>query len=85
MNSNVIHALDGSAGKLIAVCRSRVSVTSQVTKDSAKVTCELCQAQLQCPGCGWVIMGNTPAVLAAGRRYHAACAVKLQLDAPPAR
>ena len=83
MNSNIIHALDGSAGKLVAVCRSRVTVTSQVSKDSAKVTCELCHAQLLCPGCGWLIVGNTPAAMAAGRRYHAACAAKLELDAPP--
>jgi len=83
VNSNIIHALDGSAGKLVAVCRSRVTVTSQVSKDGDKVTCELCRERLQCPGCGWPIAANTPAVLAAGRRYHAACAVKLELDAPP--
>ena len=84
MDSSTIHALDAFTGTLMAVCRARVTITSQISKDDAKVTCEACRERLSCPACGWPIPISAAAALARGRRYHRACATKLELDAPPA-
>ena len=77
-----IHALDPFGGKLAALCRARVSITSEVSKDPSKVTCESCQDAVKCPACGWPIPISAAAALAKGRRYHTACALKLELDSP---
>ena len=79
-----IHALDPSGG-LVAVCRARVTVTSQVSKDNGKVTCEACRERLVCPACGWPIPISAAAALFRGRRYHTACALKLELDSTHSR
>lgn len=76
-----VHALDPFAGGLAAVCRARVTLTSDVSKDNAQVTCEGCRARLACPACGWPIPISSAAALAGGRRYHLACAAKLELGA----
>ena len=77
-----IHALDPFGGKLAALCRARVTVTSEVSKDTSKVTCEACQEQATCPSCGWPIPISAAAATARGRRFHTACALKLEQDAP---
>ena len=82
MKPTAVHALDPFAGRLAAVCRARVTITSEVSKDSAQITCEACHEQLTCPGCGWPVPISSAAALAAGRRYHVACASGLEMDAP---
>ena len=77
-----VHALDPFGGKLAALCRARVTVTTDVSKDDAKVTCESCRQRVTCPACGWPIPISAAAALAKGRRYHTACALKLELDPP---
>ena len=77
-----VHALDPFGGRLAALCRARVTVTSDVSKDDAKVTCEACRQQALCPACGWPIPISAAAAIARGRRYHTACALKLELDEP---
>jgi hypothetical protein len=77
-----IHALDPFGGKLAALCRARVSITSDVSKDDTKVTCEACRDRVKCPGCGWPIPISAAAAEHKGRRYHAACALKLEIDTP---
>ncbi len=84
MKQWIVHALD-RAGGFTAVCRARVTVTSQITKDDAQITCEECRLRLTCPTCGWPIPVSAAAALAGGRRYHMACAAKLELDAPSSR
>ena len=85
VNLLIIHAMDASAGTLMAVCRSRVTITSQLSKDEAKVTCEDCHEHLKCLACGWPIPISSRAARARGRRYHPACAEKLDLDGSAAR
>jgi hypothetical protein len=85
MNKAIIHALDSSARGLAAVCRTRVTTTSDVARDPDLITCEACRLSLTCPACGWPIPVSTAAAMARGRRYHIACASKLELEAPSSR
>lgn len=84
MNGRVVHALDAAIGGFAAVCRSRVKVTSDVSRDEAQVTCEVCRSRLTCPACRWPIPVTVAAVFTGGRRYHVACAGKLD-DSTSAR
>lgn len=85
MKPRSVHALDPFAGSLAAVCRARVTVTSEVSKDAEKVTCDVCRERLVCPACGWPIPISSAAALARGRRYHIACAAKLEPASPGPR
>jgi hypothetical protein len=80
-----IHALDPFAGGLAAVCRAKVTLTSDVSKEAKDVTCMTCRERLSCPSCGWPIPISSAAAMAGGRRYHLACAAKLNLEAPAPR
>jgi len=56
-----------------------VAVTSDVSKDDAKITCERCRELLSCPACGWPIPISAAGAVNRGRRYHIACAAKLEV------